>query len=93
MPCWTVTETTTDLDALGKVDEERIREAARLCGYQVRRIGGKLEAVSYSSRAPDLNAIKRQYASLTVQAAAKRFGWKAQSQQAKGSTLVLKLGR
>jgi len=93
--CWTVREISVNLDALGKVDESRIAEAARLLGYRVTRQQGKLVVSSWSGQ-PDLAALKREYASLTVQAAAKRFGWRVQSvdrNQKVAQTISVKLGR
>lgn len=94
MACWTVRETAVDLDALGKVDEERVAQAAAALGYRVRRERGRLVVASYRGT-PDLAALKREYASLTVQAAAKRFGWKvkAQERSQSASAITIKLGR
>lgn len=101
MPCYTRRSVTVDL---GKVDWERLERAADLLGLTVvRGYGAETEVRILGSSRPAeelTRMLKQQYTKLTIEAAAKRFGFavKAQtsmaSSQVRGAQVVqMKLGR
>lgn len=101
MPCYTRRSVTVDL---GKVDWERLERAADLLGLTVTRVydAETQVRISGSSRPAEelTRMLKQQYTKLTVEAAAKRFGFAVKAQAAMPSTQVrgaqviqMKLGR
>lgn len=74
MPCWTVTTVKTDVS---KWDAARAAEAASMVyGAQYNARTKTLE--TYSEE--DVAEVNKHYAALTLKAAARRFGWRVQSQ-------------
>ena len=79
MPCYTRTTVKVEIESGGR-DIERLREAAAGLGYSIRVTPqGRIEVQS-ATRNPDIAALKREYAALTVKAGLKRFGWKVQAE-------------
>lgn len=95
MPCDTQVRTTVDFGGAG-VDLAAVAKALEGFGYKVEvaagrldffgrgvqgsLVGGKLSTVGSSTF--DLNALKVAYAGQVVRAAATRYGWKVQEQEA-----------
>jgi hypothetical protein len=79
MPCYTRTTAKVNLESKGK-DITRLQEAAEALGYRVQVVAGtdRVQVTNVLSpyTAPDVAALQRQYAKLTVEVGLRRFGWK-----------------
>lgn len=83
MPCYTMTTAKVELDSKGK-DVERLERAAEALGYRVEVLSnGRVQLTNRLSTytEPDVDALKRQYAKLTVEAGLRMFGWKRVEEQ------------
>lgn len=106
MPCYSIQTTKV---AVGKVDLERMARAAKTDGWAVAKTDmhlvltkgavratfqkGTEEVQIRGGTANTAAALKRAYAAQTVADAARKHGWKVNSQSAEGSTIKLKIGR
>jgi hypothetical protein len=97
MPCWTVRETTVDLDASTMNHERLLSLADRLSAeYRINLavVDGRVTLSSYSLNETTMrNTVAREYAKATVVEAQRRFGFRVKQESTVAGKTVLRMGR